>query len=120
MFLLFCFLNIALTISLIPIGLLFRENEIISRPKQYLLWAQGFASILTFFVDGHLVAFHLWINNLGISTFDYIGYKITLKEKKAELQRKVISKEEFDDWKLNALKRPEKRKSKVVTRVAHE
>ena len=91
MFLWFCFLNIALTLILIPFGLLFKENETISRPKQILLWAQGVASVLTFLVDGHLVVFHMWINNLGISTFDYIGYKITLKEKKQELERNVIT-----------------------------
>ena len=82
MFLLFCFLNIVYTVILIPLGILFQENEHISRPGQYLVWGQSVASVLTFLVDAHLVAFHVWINNLGISTFDYIGYKITLKEKK--------------------------------------
>ena len=72
--------------------------------------------MLTAFINGHLVAFHFWISKLGISTFDYIGYKKTLREKKEEVKAGRLTLEEFNVWKRHALIFPVKRKSKIVTR----
>ena len=72
--------------------------------------------MLTAIINGHLVAFHAWISKLGISTFDYIGYKKDLREKLNEVKAGRLSLKEFDDWKAHALIFPVKRKSKIVTR----
>ena len=72
--------------------------------------------MLTAVINTHLVAFHFWISKLGISTFDYIGYKRDLREKEEELKAGKLSLMEFKDWKRLALIFPVKRKSKIVTR----
>ena len=60
--------------------------------------------------------FHAWITRLGLSTYDYIGYKKKLKEKKAELAAGTITNKEFNDWKQKALVFPEKRQSSIFTK----
>ena len=101
---------------MIPSGLLFASNGTVPIYVQIPLWVQGVFSIITLFINFHLVAFHIWISSKGLSTYDYIGYKKNLKEKQAELKAGIISEKELKDWKQTALIFPEKRKSSIVMR----
>ena len=62
------------------------------------------------------MVFHAWIARLGLSTYDYIGYKKKLKEKKAEVAAGTLTEQEFNDWKQKALIFPEKRQSSIFTK----
>ena len=55
--------------------------------------------MVTSLTSVHLVAFHAWIANKGVTTYDYIGYRKDLKEKKALLKADKLSQQEFDEWK---------------------
>ena len=81
------------------------------------MWVQSLVTIFAIIVNVQLVIFHAWIARLGLSTYDYIGYKKKLKEKKAEVVAGTLTEAEFNEWKQKALIFPEKPKSSIVTRL---
>ena len=93
-----------------------KEEETGSSAVVGLLWTQFSFNILVLIFDIHLIWFHNWLSDRGLTTFEYIGYKRELYANKKKLVAGSMSQAEFETWKASAIRSPPKKKSKTIVK----